>query len=518
MFQIGVFDVRPISMNKISEILRLRYKLNCSYKEISHGLNVSKSTVSEYLQRAKAAGINWPLPEEMTEQELYKLLFLPTQSSKKERPLPNWDEVCQELRRKGVTLLLLWREYKDKYPNGLGYTQFCTRYRAHVKQISPVMKQVHKAGEKTFVDYAGMTVPWLDPTTGEIHEAEIFVGSLGASQYTFAEATASQQLHDWIGSHIRMWAYFGGVSKITVPDNLKSGVTKSHRYDPDINRNYQHVGEHYGFAIVPARPGAPKDKAKVENAVGCIERQVLAPLRDMTFTSVAEINMAIKPLLEKFNAQKFQKMDASRKQLFEEIDKPALQPLPQYAYEYATWKKAKVNIDYHFVFENHYYSVPYKFIHQEIEVRATSQIVECFYHGKRIAAHKRNRNKYQHTTVQEHMPKAHQEQGKWTPKRLLHWANKIGLHTEDFIQKMIESKPFPEQSFRSCLGLLRLSKGYGNDRLEAACKKGLEVGAYRYQHIESILKNRLDSTHEHQNHQTPVINSHKNIRGSNYYQ
>jgi len=308
-------------MRKIHEILRLHYELKCSNRAIGNSLNISPGTVSDYLCRAKAAGVGWPIPEDMNEDALYQKLFLPVEQRGKIRPLPDFDWVHSELRRKGVTLLLLWREYRDVHANGLGYTQFCGRYRDYIKQISPVMRQIYKAGEKTFVDYAGMTVPWLEITTGEIHEAQIFVGCLGASQFTFIEATATQQLPDWIGSHVRMWSYFGGVSEIVVPDNLKSGVTKPHRYDPDINANYQHVSEHYGFAIVPARIAEPKDKAKVENAVGCIERQILAPLRHITFTSIAEINVAIKPRLAQFNQQSFQKMKTSRQALFETIDK-----------------------------------------------------------------------------------------------------------------------------------------------------------------------------------------------------
>src|SRR3990167_9430653 len=281
-------------MRKISEILRQRYDLKLTYRDIARSQNISISTVSEYLWRAKAAGIKEKLPPGITEEELYNRLFLPVEPTVSQRSLPNWEKVHQELRRKGMTLRLLWREYRDQYADGLGYTQFCKRYKEYAKSISPVMRQVYKAGEKTFVDYAGMTVPWLDPATGEIHEAQIFVGCLGASQFMFVEATATQQLPDWIQSHTRMFECFGGVPAILVPDNLKSGVTKSHRYDPDINANYQLMGDHYGIAIVPARAVEPKDKAKVENMVGIIERQVLAVLRDRTFTGIAEINAAIK--------------------------------------------------------------------------------------------------------------------------------------------------------------------------------------------------------------------------------
>jgi transposase len=380
------------------------------------------------------------------------------------------------------------------------------------------MRQVHKAGDKAFVDYAGMTVPWIDPTTGEIMEAQIFVGSLGASQYTFIEATATQQIPDWIQSHVRMWSYFGGVSAIVVPDNLKSGVTKAHRYDPDININYQHLGEYYGCAIVPARAGEPKDKAKVENAVGCIERQILASLRHCTFTSIAEINAAIEPKLAAFNKQSFQKMKTSRKELFDEVDKPALKPLPPELYQYATWCQAKINIDYHFVFDEHYYSVPYQHIHHAVEIRATNKTVECFYQHQRIAVHSRSYSKYKFTTLGEHMPPSHRAHADWSPERIKRWANKIGTHTHLFIEHMITARAFPEQAFRSCLGLLRLATRYGEDRLEKACKIAYQSGATRYQQVESILKNKMDLNLVSPSKSASTTLIHENIRGSNYYQ
>jgi transposase len=379
------------------------------------------------------------------------------------------------------------------------------------------MRQVHKGGEKTFVDYAGMTVPWMDPLTGEIHEAQIFVGCLGASQFTFVEATATQQLPDWIQSHIRMWEYFGGVSKIVVPDNLKSGVTKSHRYDPDINVNYQHVGEHYGFAIVPARVYEPKDKAKVENVVGCVERQILAPLRDITFTSLTDINAAIKSGVDAFNKKSFQKMKTSRQALFDEVDKPALKPLPLDKYHYAEWHHAKVHIDYHFAFDDHYYSVPYKLIHHEVDVRVTAKIVECYYNGVRICSHTRSYLRYKHSTTKEHMPPAHRAHAEWSPERIKRWANKIGPHTMKFISNLIASRAFPEQAYRACLGVLRLGTRYGENRLERACAIGCESGATRYKQVELILKNKLDAIPHSHAANSPVITSHENIRGSDYY-
>ncbi len=504
-------------MRKISEILRQRYDLKLTYRDIARSQNISISTVSDYLWRAKAAGIKEKLPPDITEEELYNRLFLPVEPTISQRSLPNWEKVHQELRRKGMTLRLLWREYRDQYADGLGYTQFCKRYKEYAKSISPVMRQVYKAGEKAFVDYAGMTVPWLDPTTGEIHEAQIFVGCLGASQFMFVEATATQQLPDWIGSHIRMWEYFGGVSEIVVPDNLKTGVTKAHRYDPDINVNYQLLGEHYGFAIVPARVNEAKDKAKVENAVGIVERQILALLRHITFTSIAEINAAIKPRLKTINQQSFQKMKTSREILFKTIDKPALKPLPPDKYQYAEWKHAKINIDYHFVFDDHYYSVPYQHIHHEVQLRASANIVECFYQHKRIASHARSYQHYQYTTLKDHMPSAHRAHADWSPERMKRWANKIGQHTAHFIEHMMASRPFAQQAYRSCLGVLRLASRYGEDRLEKACAIAYESGATRYKQVELILKNKIDVLSHSRAVNTPVIASHENIRGSDYY-
>ncbi len=505
-------------MRKISELLRQRYVLKCSYRDIGKSLNISISTVSDYLSRAKVAGISWPLPEDISEDSLYEKLFLPVSIEVAKRPLPDWEWVCKELRKKAVTLLLLWREYREVHPDGIGYTRFCVNFKAYSKSISPVMRQVHRAGEKCFVDYAGMTIPWIDVTTGIIHEAQIFVGALGSSQFTFVEATASQQLHDWTQSHVRMFEFFQGVTSIVVPDNLKSGVQKAHRYDPDINQNYQALGEHYGFAIVPARAAEPKDKAKVENAVGCIEKQILAPMRHLTFTSIFEINVAIKERLTIFLNQLFQKMKVSRRELYETIDKPALKPLPSEPYQYAEWKKGKIHIDYHFIFDDHYYSVPYKYIHEAVEMRGTSKTVECFNAGVRIAIHPRSFKRYGYSTLNEHMPEAHRVQTEWTPERMYRWAQKIGPETAAFIKAMVASRAFPEQAYRACLGTLRLSNKYTEARLEKACSKGLMIGATRYQQIESILKKGLEEVPIASEPVSTAISDHNNIRGPSYYQ
>ncbi len=479
-----------LTMRKISEILRQRYELGRGYRDIATSLNISISTVSDYLSRAKLAGLTWPLPAPLSEQELYDKLFLPSPKGTA-RIYPDWEWVHKELRRKGVTLLLLWREYREQHPSGIGYTQFCNCYRQFAKTVSPVMRIAHKAGEKVFVDYAGMTMPWINPSTGEIFEAQIFVGSLGASQYTFAYAYQTQQLPEWIDAHVRMFEFFGGVTEVVVPDNLRSGVKKAHRYDPDINPNYQWLGEHYGVAIVPARAATPKDKGKVENAVGCVERQILAPLRHRTFTSIAEINDAIKPLLTAFNTKKFQKMDSSRQALFEKLDKPALKPLPPARYVFAQWKKATVNVDYHFVFDDHYYSAPHQYISKSVQLRANTKTVECFYKGERIAVHQRSYQPYKFTTLTEHMPKNHRLYAEWTPERIMRWANKMGPHTAQFVQHLIGSRSFPQQAYRTCFGLFRLGKKYGDDRLEKACNRALIIDATRYQQVASILKNHF---------------------------
>lgn len=505
-----------LSMRKISEIFRQRHLLGFSHRQIARSLNISISTVSDYLAHGRDAGLSWPLPS-IPEAELCLALFPSGRLPREQVQLPDWDWVDRELRRKGVTLKLLWREYRETHPRGLSYSRFCDRWSQRKKSLSPVMHQIHKAGEKCFVDYAGMTMPWIDRETGEIHEAQIFVGCLGASQYTFVEATATQQLSDWIASHANMFEFFGGVCVVLVPDNLKPGVKTAHRYDPDINANYQLMGEHYGVAIVPARAVEPKDKAKVENMVGIVERQILAALRDRTFTSIAEINAAIKPLVATLNAQSFQKMKTSRRELFESVDRPALKPLPTERYQFAEWKKAKINIDYHFIFDEHFYSVPWKHIRKPVEIRSTAKTVECFYKGERIAAHARSHKRYGYSTFEKHMPPAHLAHAHGSsPERLKRWADKIGPQTACFISHMMASRPFPEQAYRACLGLLRLAGQYGEKRLEQACSRGLQVGANRYQQIQGMLKHNLENAPVTETKASPIL-QHDNIRGPRYY-
>jgi transposase len=413
--------------------------------------------------------------------------------------------------------MLLWQEYKEIHPHGYQYSQFCHRYRQWAAKIDPVMRQEHRAGEKMFVDYAGQTVPVYDLHTNQMREAQIFVAVLGASNYTYAEATWTQTLADWIGSHSRAFAFFGGVPKLVVPDNLRSAVSKASFYDPDINPTYLDLVNHYGTVVIPARVRRPKDKAKVETGVQIVERWILARLRNRQFFSLGQLNRAIAELLEDLNNKPFQKLPGSRKSAFESLDRPALNPLPSQSYPFAEWKKATVNVDYHIEVHRHYYSVPHTLIKKKIDVRITNNTIECFYKNKRVASHIRSHHKGRHSTVKEHMPKSHQKWAQWTPDRFIRWAGKIGVHTQKLIENVLNSRAHPQQGFRTCLGILRLAKSYGDDRLEAASRRAVAIGGTSYRSVESILKHNLDQKPlPDQSSKSPPID-HTNIRGARYY-
>jgi transposase len=505
-------------MRKIKEVLRLKFDHQLSKRQIAQSCSIAHSTVSEYLRRFRQASLSWPLPENIDDNQLEQLLFPhPQIGSPHRRPQPDWAYIHRELRRKGVTLMLLWQEYKEVYPNGYQTSQFCHLYRQWEKQLDPVMRQEHRGGEKMFVDYAGMTVAVFDMQSAKMRQAQIFVAVLGASNYTYAEATWTQTLPDWIASHTRAFNYFGGVAQVVVPDNLKAGVSKACFYEPNINPTYLDMANHYGTVVIPTRVRRPKDKAKVEVGVQIVERWILARLRDRQFFSLPQLNRAIAELLEDLNSKPFQKLPGSRKSMFESIDRPALKPLPAQAYQYAQWKKATVNVDYHIEVDHHYYSVPHTLIKKRIDVRITDTTVECFYKSKRVASHIRSHHKARHSTVKEHMPKSHQKWAQWTPDRFIRWAAKIGPHTARMIERILNSRPHPQQGFRSCLGILRLAKDFGNARLEAACRRALSIGGTSYRSVESILKHNLDQKPlpEHADNDTSV--EHGNIRGAQYY-
>jgi transposase len=505
-------------MRKIKDVLRLKWAQDLSNRRIATVVGVGHPTVGDYLRRATEAGLSWPLPADLNDACLERLLFPPPPDlPAASRGIPDWARVQQELRHKGVTLFLLWQEYRAANPGGYQYSWFCEHFRAWQGRLDVVMRQDHRAGEKLFVDYAGQTVSVIDASTGEIREAQIFVAVLGASNYTYAEATWTQSLPDWIGAHTRCFSFLGGVPELVVHDNLRSGVSKAHRYEPDTNPTYQDMASHYGVAVMPTRVRKPRDKAKVESGVLVVERWILAALRHRQFFSLCELNAAIRKLLDQLNDRPFRKLPGCRREHFEQIDRAALSPLPVEAYVYAEWKKARVHIDYHIAVDGHYYSVPHGLIKKEVEVRITRHTVECLYRGNRVASHRRSYRKGGHTTVATHMPEAHREAGEWSPGRLINWAAKTGPATEKLIRSVLGSRKHPQQAYRACLGILRLGKAYGDKRLEAACQRALLLGSCRYKSIESILKHRLDEKPLEQQQELSLPESHDNIRGPAYY-
>jgi transposase len=509
-------------MRQIKEVLRLKHEHRLSVREIARSCGLPSSTVSDYLVRAQAAGLGWPWPEGLDEPQIQQQLLNPTRGqpqaappAEPPRPLPDWPEVHKELGRRSVTLRLLWQEYRERFPEGYAYTQFCEYYHRWAETLDPVMRHPHRPGEKMFVDWAGQTVP-IREADGSVSEASVFIAVLGASNKTFARAFADQKLPSWIQAHCQAYAFFGGVARVTVPDNPKTGVITPCRYEPRLHRTYQEMAEHHGTVIIPARPRKPRDKAKAEGGVLIAERQILAALRDHTFFSVAGVNQAIEPRLAQLNDQPFQKLEGSRNSWFDTYEKPALRPLPTTAFELATWTKAGVNIDYHVAVDKHYYSVPYHLIHQTLEVRLTASTVELFQHGKRVAAHARSHQPGWFTTLDEHRPKAHQKYLEWTPGRIVQWAQKTGPACAALVQRVMEDRPHPEQGFRSCLGIIRLGKVAGPQRLEAACRRALHFGTCGYRSVESILKHRLDE--QPLEPELPLQSpDHANVRGRGYY-
>jgi transposase len=503
-------------MRTIREVLRLSQQGH-SQRSIASSCRVSATTVRDYLYRAHCAGVTWPLPDTLTDAALERLLYPPSPPSADARPIPDWGYVARELRRKGVTLFLLWEEYRAIHPDGYGYSRFCELFQDYSGALDPRMHQVHKAGEKLFVDYAGMTMRLVDRATGEVVEAQVFVATLGASDYTYAEATRTQSLCDWIGSHVRALEFFGGVPEVIVPDNLKSGVTAPCHYEPDVNATYLKFAEHYGVAIIPARVARPRDKAKVENHVQSVERRVLAPLRDRVFFTLLELNQAIHELVVQLNDRPMQKLRTTRRQLFHELDAPVLRPLPVEPYVPAVWSKARVNIDYHVEVDRSFYSVPFTLIKKTMDVRLTERIVEAIHNGQRVASHARSDKPGTYVTDPAHMPKAHRDWAEWTPERLVRWAGQSGEHTAGMVQTILERRVHPQQGFRSCLGLIALAKKYGPERLDAACRRGLTLGAVSYKSVKSILEKKLDQAPIPEPVLPAHAATHANIRGSAYF-
>jgi len=506
-----------LSMRKIREILRICWGGGLSARQAATSCGVGRTTIKEYLDRAERAGLSWPLPEDLDDAALENRLFLSSIPLDAERRnMPSFDYIRKELTRKHVTLQLLWHEYKEKIPEGYEYSRFCLRYRAWLKTLDVALRQDYKAGEKLFVDFAGDTIPIHDPKTGTVAPAYLFVAALGASNYTYAEAVSHQDLPSWISLHVHTFEFMGAVPMITVPDNPKVGVTHPCRYEPDLNPTYQDMAAHYDTAVVPARVKKPKDKAKVESAVLIAERWIIAALRNRTFFDIEELNKAIREKLEEFNARPLQKLKVSRRHLFDAIDRPAMKPLPERRYEYAQWEKHKVNIDYHVEVDHHYYSVPYQLKGEAVDARITASTVEILLKGKRIASHARSSLPGRHTTLSAHMPESHKRYLEWTPSRIIKWAEKTGPSTASLVKEIMERRPHPEQGFRSALGVIRLGRRYGEERLEAACNRALFMKAYSYRSVESILKNNLDGKELPERLSRPSV-AHENIRGGSYY-
>lgn len=509
-------------MRKTKEVLRLYYDLNLSKRQVAKSCNIAASTVRDHLRRAEAAGLKWPLPDGMDDAELSARLFpVNTTPAVARLPMPSMEYLHQELRIKGVTRQLLWLEYKEQYPNGYEYSQFCEILRNWSKHLDVTLRQEYKAGEKMFVDFAGKTIPIINPSTGEVTQAQIFVAILGASNYTYALAVSDQGLSCWITAHVRAFQFFSGTSEIIVPDNLKSGVTKPCRYEPDVNATYLDMAQHYGTAVIPARAGKPRDKAKVEAAVLFVTRWIIAALRHHTFFGIPELNEKIAELLIRLNTRKFRKLDTCRKDLFDTIERATLKPLPPTEYEYREWKWALVNIDYHIEIDSHYYSTPYTLTGQTVGVWITSRTIEILRNTTRIAIHPRSFVKGGFTTDPTHRPKSHQKHLEWTPSRIVSWANVTGPKTAALVAAVIKARPHPEQGYRACLGIIRLEGRYGKERLEAAANRALAIKGYSYRSVSSILKTGLDQlplplTGDAGKEVVTPIN-HRNVRGSRYY-
>lgn len=509
---------KRLPMRKLREILRLKLDLGASVREIAQSCNLARSTASDYVGRIAAARLSWPLPPELDDDlALERLLFPHEGHPKARRPEPDWAEINRELRRKHVTRMLLWQEYREGEPEGYQYSQFCDRYGQWAKTLPLSMRQAHLAGDKLFVDFSGDGIVIVDARTGEYEVAKLFVAVLGASNYTYVEPVLREDLPTWIGCHVRAFDFFGGVPQAVVPDNLKAGVTRPCFYDPEINPTYADLADHYGVTVLPARPYKPKDKAKAEQGVLLAQRWIIAALRNRTFYSIEELAEAIWPLLDRLNDRVMRKLKASRRNLFESLDLPALGPLPPGPYEYADFKRVRANIDYHVDYEGHYYSVPHWLRGTVLDLRATTATVEVLHNGTRVTGHARSSKKHGYTTKAEHMPSAHRAHAEWTPSRLISWAKTIGPSTAELVEALIRQRPHPEHGYRACLGVIRLNKRYPDHRIEKACARALFHRAISYRSVEAILKHNLDEQETVAASAPEPLPLHENIRGPGYY-
>jgi transposase len=503
-------------MRRIKEVLRLKQALGQSDAAISRSARIARSTVKEYLDRAARAGLSWAVAEGLSEEEVERRLFATTEVRDRDRPVPDWEGVEQELRGRGVTLRLLWLEYLSRHPEGWRYTQFCEHFHAWQRRARPPrMRQLHRAGAALEVDWAGMTLPVID--AGVAREAQVFVACLPCSDLIYAEATWTQGQEDWLAAHVRAFAYIGGCPEKLIPDNTKTGVSEANYWDPVLNRSYHALARHYEVAIVPARVRKPRDKATAENAVRLVEMWVLAPLRHRQLFSLGEANAALAEKVEDFNNRPFAPpRQGSRRSLFEAIERSKLKPLPAEPFVVGQWRVARANIDYHIAVDGHFYSVPYRLAQQKLDVFVTATAVAVFHRGERVASHRRSAATAQHTTLAEHMPPAHRAMAQRTPDRLRAEAAALGLAIGTYVDRLLGAREHPEQGVRACLGVLRLAGAYGKERLALACERALAAGVLSSRYVERLLK---------ADRQRPFLDSgveaglgeHANLRGSAYY-
>ena len=503
-------------MRSIKEVLRLRFHAQLSIRKIRASTNLSVGAIQKIIQQAEQLELGWPLPPDVDEAELERRFYpSTTHATVGSFEQPDFVLMHRELQRKGMTKQLLWEEYQQQCTGKpYKYSQYCERYRRWAKKQKRSMRQTHRAGEKAFIDYAGPTIPIVDNRTGEVMcEANVFVAVLGASNYTYAEATRSQSLPDWLGSHVRMFEFFGGVTEILVPDNLRSATSRACRYDPDTNPSYQQLAQHYGVAVIQARPFKPRDKAKAEVGVQIVERWIMMRLRYFTFFSLGELNQAIRELLIDLNQRPFKQLPGNRYEAFEQLDKPALSALPQHAYEYVDIKRAKVNIDYHIQYSDHHYSVPHQYVGEKVEVHSSSATVKIFFRAKLLANHVKSSG-YGYSTNSAHMPERHAAHQKWTPKKLSDWAKSIGTDTQQWVDAQIASREHPEQAYKACLGLLSLSREYSTCRLNTACHLANKESLTRVAQVKSILKSNRDKLVIETSEEITLPQEHKNVRGA----
>jgi transposase len=506
-------------MRQVREVMRLHREGGAPMRDIARMMGIARSTVRDMVVRFERCGLVWPVASEISDAELEGRLYgvAGVKPGRRKLPEPDWAVVAKELKRKHVTLQVLWEEYIAEHPDGYRYSRYCDLFRGWEGRLPLVMRQSHGGGEKLFVDYAGDTVPVVDRQTGEVRGAHVFVAVMGGSSLSFALATWTEQMADWVEGHNAAFTFFGGSAQLLVPDNAKVAVIKACHFDPMVNRSYTEMARHYSTAVLPARPRKPRDKAKVEACVGIVERWLLGRLRNRIFYSLAEVNAAIVACMADLNDLRvLRQFGRTRRQLFEEIDAPNLKPLPAEPWVHAEWKRCRVGLDYHIACLQHHYSVPHRFARREVEARITARTVEIFLGGERIAVHMRGSGNGRHTTIPEHMPSSHRRYGEWTPAKIREEAKRIGPMLSLLVEKIIESRPHPEQGYRSCLGIIGLEKRFGADRLEAAALRALEIQSRNYPSVKSILKKGLDRVPVPTSpEREPIL--HTNIRGAGYY-